>query len=93
MYLFGTSHCPLSFCKGKGELPKLRGSRCRSLVDIFHSNMGACGSTVRGPVLDQEDKRELLMAITINRDFDRIKSTIDRYPGIDLNRIDLDGVS
>lgn len=55
--------------------------------------MGACGSTVRGPVLDQEDKRELLMAITINRDFDRIKSTIDRYPGIDLNRIDLDGVS
>ena len=69
--------------------------------DEEHSlTMGGCASTETDQqdasplmTLTQQDKQELLMSLTVHKDLDRIKSIIDRYPGIDVNTIRLDDVS
>ena len=45
------------------------------------------------PDMDQQDKRDLVMALTVHKDLDRLKSVLDKYPGIDLNSVGLDEVS
>ena len=53
--------------------------------------MGGCASSSQ--TLDENDRRDLLAAITIHRDFDNIKTILDKYPGINVNAVYLDKVS
>ena len=57
----------------------------------YHNcTMGVCTSCQS---LSEKDRRDLLAAITIHRDFDGVKTILDKYPGINLNRVNLDKVS
>ena len=54
---------------------------------------GKLKSGSKASTMDQQDKRDLLIALIVDKDLDRLKSVLDKYPGIDLNSVGLDEVS
>ena len=54
---------------------------------------GKLDSGSKASTMYRQDKRELLMALVVHKDLDRLKAVLDKYPGIDLNSVGLDEVS